>query len=127
MSYSRPSCNRSSTNFAATWCGAGISELLTKPLQRTPYHSSTAPTHGASPSKQRLTTLPSISSHPGRDGDRCFSAALPGCKSRKLAIEGPKLVIATLSCADWLVGLRVVSRPISALASFGEGPSALKD
>src|ERR1700730_12068328 len=73
MSYSRPSCNRSSTNFAATWCGAGISELLTKPLQRTLYHSSTAPTHGASPSKKRLTTLPSISSHPGRDGDRCFA------------------------------------------------------
>src|SRR6266852_664991 len=60
MSYSRPSCNRSSTNFAATWCGAGISELLTKPLQRTPYQSATAPTHGASPSKKRLATLPSI-------------------------------------------------------------------
>src|SRR5260370_6044351 len=65
MSYSRPSCNRSSTNFAATRCGAGISDSLTKRLQRTPYHSSTAQTHGASPSKKRLTTLPSISSHPG--------------------------------------------------------------
>jgi len=35
-----------------------------KPLQRTPYHSSTAPAHGASPRKKRLTTLPSIASFP---------------------------------------------------------------
>src|SRR3981081_1242400 len=73
MSYNRPSCSKSSTNFAATRCGAGLSESLTKPLQRTPYHNSTAPTHGASPSKKRLTTLPSMSSHPGRDGDRTLA------------------------------------------------------
>src|SRR6266446_1245655 len=99
MSYSRPSCNRSSTNLA--------------------------PTHGASPSKKRLTTLPSISSHPGvmviaafaksywRYDDHTRAAAafrLRGrvANRRSLPSKARSFVITTLSFADRFVGLRVV-------------------
>src|SRR6266481_4348866 len=60
ISNRRLSCSSRSTNFVATWCGAGINASLTKPLQRTPYQRTIAPSQGASPSKKRLAAPASI-------------------------------------------------------------------